>query len=213
VSNDYPEHEQLPAAVLPDELVGHVVQHRFRTAPNDWPLIQVGPGILTVNDTDKYIWPDFRARCVSAVATLFQAHPKPVDLRAANVQLRYIDAIDFDYTSRNVFDFLQEKMKVRMGLPENLFSTGTIASKPSTFGWQSSFHCTSPPSIVSVKFASGHKDDQPALLWETIVEAQNKDVPALPGGFENWLEEAHAITHEWFFKLIEGDLERRFRGE
>lgn len=46
VCEQYPEHEQLPTATVPDEIVGHTVQHRFRYAPNDWPLIQVGPGIF-----------------------------------------------------------------------------------------------------------------------------------------------------------------------
>ncbi|MBP8986104.1 MAG: TIGR04255 family protein [Syntrophobacterales bacterium] len=32
---DYPEHEQLPTANVPDELVGHVVQHRFRVAASN----------------------------------------------------------------------------------------------------------------------------------------------------------------------------------
>jgi len=30
VSSVYPEHEQLPTATIPDEIVGQVVQHRFR---------------------------------------------------------------------------------------------------------------------------------------------------------------------------------------
>lgn len=51
---DYPVHEQLPAAEVPSELVGHTVQHRFRRKAEGWPLVQVGPGILTVNDTDGY---------------------------------------------------------------------------------------------------------------------------------------------------------------
>ena len=51
---DYPAHEPLPTANLPDEMVGYTVQHRFRAQPGGWPLIQLGPGILSVNETDSY---------------------------------------------------------------------------------------------------------------------------------------------------------------
>ena len=59
---DYPVHEQLPTASLPDDMVGQVVQHRFRVAKDDWPLVQVGPGVFTVNDTQHYTWTDFEQR-------------------------------------------------------------------------------------------------------------------------------------------------------
>jgi uncharacterized protein (TIGR04255 family) len=67
VVQKYPEHEQLPTASMPDEVTGQMVHHRFRNGGNDWPLLQVGPGIFTLNDTHKYTWEDFRARAVEAV--------------------------------------------------------------------------------------------------------------------------------------------------
>src|SRR3990170_3561524 len=103
---DYPEHEQLPTANIPDEMVAHVVQHRFRVAANSWPLVQVGPGIFTVNSTADYKWEDFRLRVLAAIEKLYEAHPKVGDLKITNLILRYIDAVDFDYITINAFDFL-----------------------------------------------------------------------------------------------------------
>ena len=51
LSRDYPFYEPLPTASMPDEMLGYVVQHRFRTADGAWPLVQVGPGLVTLNDT------------------------------------------------------------------------------------------------------------------------------------------------------------------
>jgi uncharacterized protein (TIGR04255 family) len=34
----------------------------------------------------------------------------------------------------------------------------------------------------------------------------------MPASFSKWLDEAHDLTDEWFFKMIEGELERRFAG-
>lgn len=44
----YPRHERLPSALVPPGLARFTVQERFRSA-NDWPLVQIGPGIVTFN--------------------------------------------------------------------------------------------------------------------------------------------------------------------
>jgi len=213
VFSDYGEHEQLPTAMIPDEIVGHMVQHRFRFGPNDWPLLQIGPGILTLNDTHKYIWSDFRNRALTAVSKLFEAHPKPSDLKIESLLLRYINAIEFDYSAQDLFQFLKDKMKVGITLPESLFTSQGIQQNPTVLSLQSSFVCRNPNGLVTVRFASGQKEARPALLWETLVESKDGGVPAMPAGFASWIDTAHTITDDWFFKIIEGELERRFSGE
>ena len=56
LKRNYPQLEALPASDMPDEMVPHVVQNRFRVGKGKWPLVQIGPGILTVNDTGNYTW-------------------------------------------------------------------------------------------------------------------------------------------------------------
>jgi uncharacterized protein (TIGR04255 family) len=193
--------------------VGHVVQHRFRKSAKGWPLVQLGPGILTINSTAEYIWDDFRARALSAVNRFNAAHPKIADLKITNVTLRYIDAVEFDHSQESVYDFLRDKLKVSVELPTNLFDNTGVEKRPSTFAWQSAFKCSSPKGLVTIRFATGQKDGKPAILWETMVQSSEGDVPTMPAGFEAWIDAAHTITDDWFFKLIEGELERRFSGE
>lgn len=103
LQSDYPEHEQLDAARLPDDLAGHVVQHRFRAAKDDWPLVQLGPGVFTVNDTSRYKWEDFEKRVVEAKNKLFESYPNPEKLKIESISLRYIDAVELDFQSNSVF--------------------------------------------------------------------------------------------------------------
>jgi uncharacterized protein (TIGR04255 family) len=213
MNKDYPEHEQLEAAKIPDELVGHVVQHRFRVAGNAWPLVQIGPGIFTVNSTADYKWPDFRPRVISAIEKLYDAHPKIGDLKITNIILRYIDAVDFNYPGDNVFDFLRDKLKMSVLLPDSLFTDTGVENKPTNLICHYSFNCERPQGIINIRFATGQKNHIPAVIWETAVESSGDDLPELPGGFEVWLDAAHTITRDWFFKMIEGELERRFSGE
>lgn len=210
---DYPAHEQLQTANVPDELVGHIVQHRFRVAANSWPLIQVGPGIFTVNSTDDYRWPDFRSRVLAAIKKLFDAHPKVEELKITNLILRYIDAVDFDFKGENTLEFLKDKLKLNISLPDVLFKDTGVENKPNSFTWQSSFNCQTPKGLINIRFATGHKNNIPAIVWETTLESTGNDLPKMPDAFGGWLDAAHEITDDWFFKMIEGDLERRFSGE
>jgi uncharacterized protein (TIGR04255 family) len=213
LQQEYPEHEQLPAASVPDEMLGHLVQHRFRVAAGDWPLIQLGPGILTVNDTAKYIWPDFRTRALAACKTLYDAYPKSNELKIESLVLRYIDAVDFDYANEDAFMFLREKMRVNIALPTDLFEHPVVTRTPKHFTWQTMFECREPSGVVQLRFATGLRHDKPVLIWETTVQSANDAVPQMPEGFESWLGAAHKITGDWFFKLIDGELKRRFAGE
>ena len=206
----YPEHEQLEAAGIPDGMVGHIVQHRFRTAHDDWPLVQLGPGIMTVNDTHKYKWEDYRERVVEAKNKLYAAHPKPAELEIQNIVLRYIDAIALDSKTHSVFELLGNMLKVKVALPDNLFDDTSVDRLPQSFVWESSFHCTQPPGRIQLKFAIGKASDRPALVWETTIGAVRSDLPSMPDGFEQWLDDAHTLTGDWFFKLIAGDLQRSF---
>ncbi|MFZ5812561.1 MAG: TIGR04255 family protein [Thermodesulfobacteriota bacterium] len=210
---DYPEHEQLPTANIPDEIVGHIVQHRFRAGAGGWPLVQVGPGIFTVNSTSDYSWLNFRARVLNAIDKFYEAHPKIQDLTVTNMILRYIDAVSFDFGKDHVYDFLREYLKMGVSFPDNLFIDTGVESKPANFTWQTSFNCHNPKGLISIRFATAQKDNAPALVWETTVETIERDLPELPKNFDQWIDAAHEITDDWFFKMIDGELERRFSGD
>ena len=213
VQDDYPCHEPLPTAQIPDAMVAHMAQHRFRVSDGGWPLIQVGPGVLTVNETDGYTWSDFKARCEKAVSSLFDAHPAKQDFKVQDLTLRYIDAVGVDFSQESVFKFLQDKMKTNISLPSSLFEGGRVKESPVAFNWQVSFPHDDPGGLVTLRFAVGKHKEKPALIWETLVQAARERIPAMPDGFSEWLGKAHDLTDDWFFKLIEGELGRRFSGE
>ena len=213
VSDDYPEYVQLPTANMPDEIVGHMVQHQFRVGREQWPLIQLGPGIMTLNSTSEYTWDDFRPRAVSAIDKLHDAHPKPTEVQFTNLFLRYIDAVEFDYNNEDVFPFLRDMLKVNASLPESLYQSAPVEPHPLQFAWQSSFRCQNPKGAVHLNFATGQKLGNAAVIWETTIQSTGEDVPSLPDAFAQWSDAAHGITDDWFFTLISGELERRFSRE
>ena len=213
VQKHYPFHESLSTASIPDNMVPHMVQHRFRTQGAGWPLLQIGSGIMTVNDTSGYTWRDFQARCGEAVSWLIDAHPNQSAFKIQDVTLRYVDAVPFNFETENIFKFLKDNMKITLALPDSLFTGTNVAPKPARFNWQASFAHKEPDGTVTIRFATGLKDGKPALIWETLVQSAGSQVSDLRTGFPKWLDGAHNITDDWFFKLIEGELERRFSGE
>ena len=208
IQGEYPTHESLPNAYLPDLVVGQQVQHRFRHK-DGWPIIQLGPGILTVNDTDKYKWEDFLPRCIQAITTLFDAHPEPGKLKIESLVLRYIDAAQGDIGA-----FLKEKMAVQCALPDALFKESPVQPTPGTFRWDTSYTCSSPPGKIALVFSTGGRENKAAMIWETVLKSHGAEIPKMPDDFETWLDAAHKVTDDWFFKLIEGgsgELKKRFK--
>lgn len=213
LSKEYPAYEELPSASIPEGMVGYVVQHRFRVEAQKWPLIQVGPGIFTVNSTADYSWADFRPRIISAIHELYTAHPKVGELHMNNIILRYIDAVDFDYNKHDAYAFIQDKLKMNISISKDLLSEDNVCSIPNSITWHTSFKCNRPLGRIALRFATGMKGKTPAIIWETIVESAGDDMPNIQTHFEQWIDLAHELTDDWFFKMIDGELLRRFKGE
>lgn len=212
VQPQYPFHQPLPTAMVPVPAAENVVQHRFRVQKDCWPLIQVGPGIVTINDTEGYIWQDFGQRAKLLVKAIFEAYPEPKQLKVANLVLRYLDAFELDH-DEDMLNYLSDKLKSTVSFPSQLFKDTAVSKHPKVLNVMASFPTERPKGDILVRFGSGRHNDKPALIMELAVRSASTDLPRVPEEFEGWVEAAHKLTDDWFFKFIEGELERRFAGE
>jgi len=208
--DEYPFHEPLPLASVPDMMAPYMVRHRFRRAKSEWPLVQVGPGVVTLNNTDGYTWESFKRRCARLVDVLFDVYPAPETLAVNFLQLRYIDAVDFGFERDSVFDFLGDKLKLQLGLLPSLFEDTGVDDAPVHLDLRFAFRSTRPEGEMNLRFARGERKGREALLWETTLVTRGEHTPTTTAGIGQWLGEAHELTDDWFFKLIEGDLMERF---
>ncbi len=211
VKDNYPFHEQLPTATMPDEIAGYVVQHRFRKDKDKWPLIQIGPGIITLNDTEGYVWEDFEKKIYHMLEVLFEAYPDPdSNLRINWLLLRYIDSVDFNYEGGDIFSFLKRNLKINISIYKKLFEETGVNNLPLGFDLKFSFSAKKPNGAVHLRFVRGKRRDVDAIIWETHVQSVGEDVPTNKDQISAWVTEAHTLTDDWFFKMIEGELLRRF---
>lgn len=209
VQDRFPAWIKLPVAEVPEYMAPFTPQHQFRIQPDTWPLLQLGPGILTVNDTEGYLWDDFKGLCQYAVEALFASYPESSErLKLFEVSLRYIDADTLDGVS--ALDFLS-KLKLDLTIPDKLFAGGRVEAQPLGVGVNLVFPTVAPKGAIQLRFGQGKKKDADALVWETQLISRGEDAPSTPEALLDWLEEAHKITHDWFVKLIEGELMEKYR--
>jgi uncharacterized protein (TIGR04255 family) len=165
---------------------------------------------VTLNDTANYRWSDFAERAISLLDTLSEIHPQKSEMIVESVLLRYIDAEAFDYASDSVLRFLKEQLKVNFELPQSLFQGEPVEQQPRVVNFQVVYRSTLPKGVVQLKVATGEHNHQRALIWETAVLSGEDDVPDLRTDARAWLEAAHRLIHNWFFKLVEGQLLRKY---
>jgi len=201
--DNYPEHEQLPSSALPDQISAYVVQHRFKTVGAGWPLVQIGQGILTVNDIQGYKWETFQPRVTNAVEVLLDTYASMAgDLQVSTLALRYINAIDFDFQKRNVLSYLKENMGFGVELAANL-KTSLDGENPNAMDLSLQFQAAVPEdSNVTMRFFRGQKTNGPSgLMWETSVQARPGTVQSDISGITSWAERAHKLARSLFDAL------------
>lgn len=208
IKDRYPVHEPLPTAEMPDEISGYIVQHRFRESNAGWPLVQIGPGVITLNETQNYAWDDFRSRIMHLLDALFDVYLSP-DFRVNLVSLRFIDAIDFNFDN-DVFNFLNDMMGVDISIRSDLFESTSVAMRPLGLDLKCAFPASRPNGTINMRFARGGRGNIDALIWEIAMQSSQESIPNTKSDIFVWTNEAHSLIDDWFHKLIQGELQRRF---
>lgn len=209
VRNQYPHVEDLPASDLPERLAPYVVRHQFWKSKGHWPVTQIGPGILTVNETDGYLWDTFRPLLVDVFKALFASYPTELaKLQLNQIVLRYIDAVRFDPEKAGspILQFLRESLHTNIQVDPLLFSEPNDSESPLGLNLSLTYRLLKPKGVVVLTLGNGLRGDIPSIIWETKVVSNGPEVPTTLADFERWLDDAHSVSDNWFFALIRGHL-------
>jgi len=208
VAGEYPAFEVLGAAAMPEQMTPNIAQYRFRRGENSWPLVQLGSGLLTLNDTGGYNWNEFRERAIKITDVLFRTYPSRLDITA--MELHYINAAYGDFEKQDVVSFLKDKFRIGISLPQELFERTDVGKAADQFALQAAFSSQSPKGSLRLSLGKGKANDRDAIVWTTVVHTSSEQLPRLPEEFPKWLESAHYLAEDWFFKLIDGELLKEF---
>jgi uncharacterized protein (TIGR04255 family) len=114
----YPYFEPLKPQEIPSFLLPHVVHHRFRKNINEYPLYQIGPGIVTFNSNgENYAnggWPNFRKTLIDFIAAYKDVLTDEL-FTSENIEkitLRYIDKIEDARMYPDTKKYFRENLKL-----------------------------------------------------------------------------------------------------
>jgi uncharacterized protein (TIGR04255 family) len=222
VRSRYPVREDLEASRAPQEVLPHVVRHRFWSGDKQWPVLQLGPGVATVNFIRPYTWDKFKDEALFLRSCVLSSYRDQIPKIEAAV-LTYRNGVPFQYTDDSVLDFLRENLNTVVQLPRHIPGAPSGKEAPTSANLAFTFDLISPNGTgrVQVGTATGRLPDShmenevdELVVWELEVASRASVAPQLVGDLEftEWLASAHAAIHEWFFSLIDGRLFKSYKG-
>ncbi len=213
LKKDFPFIEDLPSTQAHPEATPFVPRHRLRKDRTGYPLFQVGPGILTVNDAKGYTWTDYKSiilRLIESIVELYPGEQHPLNF--IRTELRYVNAIRFDIARVNSLAFLAEKLHTKIEVDPELFEVNSMGESPNALALNLSFPLQRPVGNLALNVNIGQVEGKPAMIQQTVIQSFGEMVPIDREMFSPWLQEAHAAAENTFQVFFKGSLMEKFCG-
>jgi len=203
LKHKYPFRENIQPPEIPLEILINQPVHRFRTAQNDYPLFQVGPGIITLNNTDsKYFWESFSKDSSELVDTFLKVFPfQSSELLTPSIL--FLDFFPFNFNKDDGYKFINDKFNVRF---EQSFIETVSNPKDINLG----FFYEIDLGDLSVVFQKGINNKQQEGI---VLQTRINGAPINPKIDEivSWIDKSHDTCSDLFKKLTEGELYESFK--
>ena len=209
------EVRELIPDIVPIELTPGQPRIQLRSKSGNWPLVQIGPGLLTANIVPPYEgWAAFEEFLYESVGRLFSAYPiSERTLRIDRLHLRYIDSFDekFGFNDFATFpEFAKDKLGINVTLPEPVIASTIMQGAPITYVLEYRFSNKCPAgSSGRLKIAPGQIDSRNSLIMELQCESRFGNGSATDlAVIKHWFFEAHTCLRSQFEMLTTEALER-----
>jgi len=191
IKSEFPLHKKLIPEGFPIRIFGAPL-HQYRKNELEWPVIQHGQGVFSVNETENgYEWQKtFRPTIIESVKKLLDSYEEP--LKFNRVKLQYIDAWDIKKT--NPKDFMKENLQT------DIQTNFEISGKLNNFSVFQAFELEDG-SEAQLNISSGinNKNQEQAVIWTTSVEKISEfKLPDIIA----WLDNAHDVTSKLFVQML-----------
>ena len=172
VKDSFPVKEELvPQSQLPAEFLQYTVTHRFRVGENEWPVVQIGPGIASLNYASSYRWCEFEveanaffSRLRSSYATAANAAPV-----LEQITLRFINVVRIEDEDGDMLEFLRNKLHVEFAPVPPISSLPDSTCELGGFRFQTAYSLGSPPGGAMMTVSTGWGGDPRAMSFDLNV--------------------------------------------
>lgn len=221
IQDAFPDREQIGPHNVPQEMLPHVVQYRFREDKDKWPVLQLGPGVATVNFTAPYTWDLFMEKALYLREKLLDAYGEQ-ELKVQSLALRYRNGVPFECETSDPLQFFGDNLNTSVTLPEHIPGPVSNRAWPVNTSMDFTFSLSKPRGTGILRLGTGtlarkepetgHNTTREMLMWQLEIISGAEEAPELDreDRFALWLTLAHAVIHEWFFSLVAGPLRKRY---
>jgi uncharacterized protein (TIGR04255 family) len=209
VAPTLPLREQIrPDTGLPEDLIlPYAAGYRFRQQQSSYPVLQLGPGVMTVNDTGgEYTWDTFRSLLEQATGWLVEAKGDGNSFGAAS--LRYLDGASTPGTTNDNFLDVVERdhlLSVRRDypVPGALVNLAVVESRRLADGSILEMAIEKVEAQTSGEIGN----PEPAILWTTrVAQAAATSRQAIL----DWVDSAHHVCSDLFRNSLSSEAYARF---
>jgi len=182
IEEEFPFHQEKIPSDIPAQLLSYKTVHQFWKSNNEWPVIQIGPGILTINETEKnYEWYSKFHPLIKLVVNHLINSYNNINFKA--VSLRYIDVVKAEnYNFQNWEAFVKENINFNF---DNKFDTKGQLKR---FQFDQFFNLNELGELnVNLSNGLNNKKEQ-IFIWQTALSNGGN---LTPSELFEWVIKAH----------------------
>ncbi len=205
VRTKFPHYVRKVPYGIPDLLFQYQVINQYWAKPEIWPVLQLGPGIFTINETEtNYDWPKTYSLLIeNALDWIYKAYDENLKINFAS--LRYIDSVkpkDYGFEGRWA-DFIKEHFN--FSFVNSFDPRGTLKGVQ----FDQYFELEDKSALhISMNSGKYRKSDEDALIWQTAV---TKSAKFEKDSLISWVNKAHSTTSELFREMTKTEFYASFK--
>jgi uncharacterized protein (TIGR04255 family) len=201
IKENYSYRENLLPPEVPYDVAKGMPVYRFRKEEAGYPLVQIGPGILTYNTVDElYFWESFENE-INNLTKSFSVVFSEINKINLIPTLTYIDFFEIDLQNENIVDFVNQNLNlnVKQSIIEN--------DRAKDINLNLSYEIDN--NILSLNLRGGSANNKEGIVLQTKLIGKKQKYSSKEQ--IEWLNEAHEICSDIFKKITTEKLYNSFK--
>jgi uncharacterized protein (TIGR04255 family) len=189
-------------------VMAHQPLFRYRREDEQFPVVQMGHGIVTINagPPTYHSWQTFRPQVERFITALVEARPAdggPSNL--SQVALRYIDLFDSDHRAgASNYVFIRDDLGIEVTFPEGLIELATDQDRISPTIAVNFPVAADKNATLVFQVAAGRLGNRPSTDADTVMDMAyvvTGELPLDTVEVLSALDRAYQVIHGWFEQL------------
>jgi uncharacterized protein (TIGR04255 family) len=200
IKKDYPYREASNNSNSPFP-INLAVPYRFRIAINEYPLVQVGPGLLTLNTIDSsYDWKTFESQIISLSEAFLESYSFRSEQRIT-ISLQYFDLFKFNFENDNIIDFVSKNLNI------NIQHNFVQQVNPNNFNFGLNYKTDLGTLNILLNKGKANNNSEGLVMQTGLYQ---EDVIPEISSIKEWVKKSHNYNSRLFKNITKGNLYNSF---